>query len=237
VRLTCRAHLSAPSSTSSRSSGSLGHEGNRHSFSPPRPLPQNVGAFFSPRARPSKASRNPFTASPLLFSRSNPSHLSNRGPQRRTAGASRPPPRRPTPPSRLRPCSSLGEPPRDSLPLLAPSFLRFVVSRAVLRELRRALPWPAVAGAPRAYHRPCFAPGWVRHHLPFAPEFSFLKMKPCSTRASNAGELHAAVMAAPPRPPPTPAAHVPFFPLHLIPPVHRLINGLERPIPLRGFSF
>jgi hypothetical protein len=40
-------------------------------------------------------------------------------------------------------------------------------------------------------------------------------------------------MVAPPRPPLTPAAHVPLFPLHLISASHIEIKGQKWPIPLR----
>jgi hypothetical protein len=212
VRLTWRAHLSAlPSPTSSCSPDSLG-QGNRHD-SPRAHLPRRGSVLFPPRSA-FKREPQPFTASLPVVSRSSPSLLSSRSPAAAHHRSTVRPPRRSLPRASSVCDFSLGEPPCVSLPLLAPSILRFVVSRAVLHELWRAHPWPAVAGAPRAFHRPCFAPGWVRHPPLFAPELLFLKMTSCSTRASNAGELHAAVMAAPPRSPPALAAgslSPPFF--------------------------
>jgi hypothetical protein len=112
-----------------------------------------------------------------------------------------------------------------------------VASRAVSASSDELLAVIHGGHAARVTPWPCFAPGWVRHPLLFAPGLLLLKMKPCSARASNAGELRAAAMAAPPRSPSAPAARALLTLLYLILAVHLGSDGQDTPIPLRGSNF
>jgi hypothetical protein len=144
--LTARSRMSARSSPTSRSE----RRSSRN-----RPRAHDLRAWERPAPLPlQKGSRNPLHRLPLLFFPFQPHSIEHTKPR---SGAS-PEHHSATPsvfaPSCLDSGCPLGEHPRVLLFLPVPLPWRLVVSRAVLRELRRALPWPAMAGGPRAFPRP-----------------------------------------------------------------------------------
>jgi hypothetical protein len=156
-----------------------------------------------------KREPDPFTASPTALPA--PFPLASPAPTARQqpTGVPSAPPHRPSSPSRLDSVFPLDE--LRLAPLFLPmlSFSCLVASRAVFASSSEPPPRPAMASAAPSLPRPRKRHGRGRHHLLFTPKLPFLQMRHCSARARNAGELHAAAMAAPPSPPPTPVSNPP----------------------------
>jgi hypothetical protein len=135
------------------------------------------------------------------------------------------------------------------LPGRAKDLRKIALFPSLSRCLRFGESWPLApySGAPASYacRRSWRAP---RETIPAHEMRSIgLAISPASSRSSRISKLWAVgrfsrtptsfrspAMAAPPRPPPTPATRVPLFPLHLILAAHRTIKGQKWPIPLRG---